>query len=381
MKNTVIQFIHNIREGGAETLVKDYALLMDKDRVNIIIVTLYPPEKDSSNYRLLKENNIKIYTLVEKYPFIKPLLFQKIWNRFFFVKHFAQKLLDICKEEQACCIHVHLDLLKFLAPISKELLGIKLVYTCHSLPSRYLNQTDKKSELKAAKKLIKNNDLLIVALHGEMKKELSELLHTDNVIVVPNGVDFSLYKNINESKSQIREALSIPEQSFVIGHVGRFSYMKNHQFLIQVFIKIFEKKPEAFLLLIGDGPTKEEVELLIKKNDISDKVLILSHRSDIPRLLKSMDVFIFPSQFEGLPVSIVEAQLSSLRVLMSNTITTDCVFNTNVILLDINESPSAWAEAALNDKIKGDISKDITPFDMANVIKQLEYIYTNNEYN
>lgn len=386
-QKTVVQFILSIREGGAESLVRDYALLMREIGINVVIVTVYCSDENSSNYKQLKENGVKIYTLKSKHRLFNLMTLKKIWLKLFSHNQYTNKLLTlyskklykICQKENASCIHAHLSVLKYISPLSSELTGCKLIYTCHSLPSRYFNNTDMKAELLAAQQLISDNNLLIVALHNEMKDELCKILSTNNVTIVPNGTDFSKYKNIRESKEQIRESLSIPSDAFIVGHVGRFSPMKNHQFLLKVFQDIKKLNPHSHLLLVGDGPTLGDVEQSIADTKINNEVTILSHRSDVARLMKAMDVFVFPSFFEGLPVTMVEAQLSSLRVIMSDTITKDCVFSKDVVRLSLENTPTEWARAALDQNLKGDIENDIRPFDMKNVIKQLEQLYFGND--
>ena len=374
-QQTIIQFISGIREGGAETLVKDYATLMDKNKCKVVVVCIMPPLETSANLKLLKESGAEIIPIYSKFPLFKSWFVQKIWNRFLFKPYILLRLKRIIKQLQPKCIHVHLEILRYLKPISKSLKGIKLLYTCHSLPNRYFNDSSLRDETLAAKHLIKHNELQLIALHNQMRNELNQMFGVNNTIVIHNGVDFNRFKNITESKDDIRISINIPNDTYVIGHVGRFFEPKNHSLLVDIFYQANQRCPNAHLLLVGDGSLKKEIIAKLDNLGLNGKYTILSNRSDIPRLMKAMDVFVFPSKFEGLPVTLVEAQAVGLRCIVSNRVTHECFFSQEVVALDIESPVSQWVDAVLDESIKGDFCEDITQFDMNSEIKRLEKIY------
>lgn len=377
MKKTVIQLLSSISDGGAETLVKDYALLMDAPEVEVKIVTVNPPSTESANYRQLLEGNKEVYSIYEKYPISGNWILQKVWNKCFYKRYVCRKLAEILGKEDVVCIHVHNSLLQYLKPISKKLLSKKILYTCHSLPGRYFNDTDKRKEKQAAEYLFKHNDFRIIALHEEMREVINRMFSVDNTLIVRNGVDFERFRNVAESAAEIRAGLNIPENAFVVGHVGRFSYMKNHSFLVDIFAEIAGRRDDAFLLLVGDGPEKADAINKLEDLGLLTRTVILSGRSDIPRLLKAMDIFIFPSKFEGLPVSIVESQVAGLRTIASDVITKECFFSGDIVPVSISEPAARWAEIALDNSVKGPYRNDINEFDMEHVLSQLKSIYLN----
>ncbi len=374
-QDIVIQFISGIRDGGAETLVKDYATLMDKQRCKVIIVCILPPNENSANVQLLKAAGAEIIPIYEKFPLFKTWVAQKIWNKLFFNHYIYLRLKNIIKDLQPRCIHVHLEVLRYLKPISNHIKGIKLLYTCHSLPHRYFNNTNLKQETLAARHLIKHNGLQFIALHEQMRAELNQMFDIDDTIVVHNGVDLSRFANIDGTTREIRESINVPNDAFVIGHVGRFFAPKNHAKIIYIFYQTLQQKPNAHLLLVGDGELKSATIDKLENLGLNGKYTILSHRSDIPRLMKAMDVLLFPSLFEGLPVTLIEAQAVGLRCVVSNRITTECFFSQEVVPLDIDAPAETWAEAIINQSIKGNFNADIKQFDMHYVIKHLENIY------
>ncbi|MGN0728474.1 glycosyltransferase [Treponema sp.] len=210
--------------------------------------------------------------------------------RFRFVKKLFQS-------ENPDVIHVHLGLLQYVKFAKSE---CKIFYTVHNEPS-WVFDTNKREE-KAARWLSHNRDFTFITLHEEMKCEIDRRFNINNSLILNNGINFERF---DVNKVLFRQKLNIPENAFVVGHVGRFINQKNHNFLVDIFSEIKKKNPAAFLLMIGDGELKnqisEELDLLGLKNDY----LILSNRTDIPELMKIMDVFVLPSNFEGLGIVLI----------------------------------------------------------------------------
>lgn len=193
--------------------------------------------------------------------------------------------------------------------------------------------------------------------------------------VIPNGINIQKYAIIPESKNEIKKSLNIPESSFVVGHIGRFEEQKNHVFLLDIFKKILTKQPNAYLILIGKGSLEESIRKNAIELGIIDNVLFLGERSDVPRILKSMDVFVMPSLYEGLPMVAVEAQAANLKLVLSSEISKDTTLSKNVCYIPLNETTEVWAEKILGEpKINKPLAK-LFEFDNERTAKMLESIY------
>jgi len=129
-----------------------------------------------------------------------------------------------------------------------------------------------------------------------------------------------------------------------VGHVGNFTEPKNHLFIVDVFNELQKKQPNSRLVLIGDGHLRLVIEAMVEDLGISDKIDFLGVRTDIPDLCKMLDVFIFPSFYEGLPVTLIEAQATDLKIFASDTITKEVQISDRLTFLSIKESPEIWAE-------------------------------------
>ena len=381
-KTVVVQLIPWISEGGAETLVKDYVVNIDKRRFEVYVLTSLISMSTSSNLRQILDAKVEVLSPYKwgrsniTSVFLRFLggIFrstqQEELKRARFIKLNIQRL-------KPDVIHVHMKMLRYIYPIADELGSTKLFYTCHSLPQRYFNEKEEKAEYEAAKYLIKHNDLQMVALQNSMREELNQMFGISNTIVLHNCVNIARFKDVKERKEDIRESLNIPSTSLVIGHVGRFTYIKNHKFIVEVFKELVLKCPDSFLLLVGEGNTKKEVLDLLNAYGLSSKSLVLPARGDIPRMMKAMDVFVLPSLFEGLPIVAIEAQASGLRTIISNQVTSDIMFSENAISLDINAGPNAWVDAIVDGNIKGTAHNSIEDFDVLNVIPAVEHLYMN----
>ena len=247
-----------------------------------------------------------------------------------------------------------------------------------SYPYRKYCKTRWEDEKKDASFLIKHNNLKIIALHSEMKEEINKMFGINNTIVVHNGVDFERFSHTGRTNDLEREVLGIPKDAFVIGHVGRFSEAKNHRFLVRVFDELVKMNSKSFLLLVGAGDLKKEIVNTLHSLNLDDKYLILSNRFDIPDLLSVMDIFVFPSKYEGLPVSVVEAQVTGLRCILSDYITKDCFFSSDAVPLSIEAQPSYWASVIMDFSVKGPYTNDINDFNMKKVMAELANIYTSD---
>ena len=367
MKYKVVEFIYSTGDGGAENLVKNYALMLNKDLFDVTILVLRDYKQTAVHYEIIK-NNIKIYSVFKhnSIPFKAVQMLNYQW-------YVPPKIKDILIE--ADIIHIHLGLLKFIVPFSQFLENKRLFYTCHNEPYIHLG---KHSENEAARKLIAENNLQIIALHESMRKEINHLLGIDNTIVIKNGIDSDSFRNISETKAQIRKSLNIPTGAFVVGHVGRFHKQKNHQFLVNVFDEIRKKRDNAFLLLIGNGALKKTIENKLNFLGLRGRFLILSHRSDIPRLMKAMDVFVFPSLYEGFPLTLIETQVSNLRSIVSDRVSKEVFLTEYTVPMSLDSSICEWCRVVLDESIKGVVNGNIENYDIRKGIKRLEKLYLGN---
>lgn len=168
----------------------------------------------------------------------------------------------------------------------------------------------------------------------------------DNFNVLNNAIDARSFRFDPEKREAKRQELGLSNQ-LTIGHVGRFHEQKNHDYLIDIFKAVRDVKPDAVLLLIGAGDKKEKIEAKVKKLGLQQQVKFLGLRADVEELLQAMDVFLFPSLFEGLPVTLVETQAAALPAVVSDTITRDIELTDYISYVSLNDPPKTWAAAII----------------------------------
>ncbi len=169
----------------------------------------------------------------------------------------------------------------------------------------------------------------------------------DNFMVINNAIDASKFAFQESIRSQVRSSLHL-EGKFIVGHVGRFHIAKNHAYLLDIFAEIHKLRDNAVLLLIGDGLLREEIEKKIDSLNLKDSVYLLGYRSDTSDFMQAMDVFVFPSIWEGLPVSVIEAQAAGLPCYISDAITKEVCITPYIQQLPLSISTTTWAEQIVN---------------------------------
>lgn len=373
----ILFFINTLYQGGAETLVKDYALLIDKKKFNVTILCLH--RMNTVYEKMLQDNGIEIIFLYDNLTFSFSSFIY--WCRFklitiFHLDYFWARM--IVKRIKPDIIHAHLFVLRYLRQFDLNKVK-KIFYTVHSEPQKYWHckTKDSKEEYESALWLVKNKQMQLIALQEPMRVELNSMFNTNNTIIVNNGIDFSRFSH-PRSTQDVRQELNIPMDAFVVGHVGRFAEPKNHFFILDTFYKLSAQKKNAFLLLVGDGSMRNEIVRTIAKLHLEKKVKIISNRTDVPDLLNAMDVFFFPSLYEGLGIALIEAQKMKLPCVISNQIPSAATISNLITVLSLEDSKSKWIDALCKPKPLNIEYIKLEKWDMNNIVKDLETMYSNN---
>lgn len=158
-----------------------------------------------------------------------------------------------------------------------------------------------------------------------------------NYKIVPNGIDLARFEFKLQKRKQIRQYLGIQDNEMVIGHVGRFTAAKNHEFLIRVFQAYREKHAYAKLLLVGEGELLESIKSKCRELNILENVIFTGNRSDTENFYQAMDVMAFPSLWEGLGIVLIEAQANNLPCFVSKTIPKEAIITDSVKTLSLHE--------------------------------------------
>jgi len=174
------------------------------------------------------------------------------------------------------------------------------------------------------------------------------VVESNKFTVLNNAINTADFQFDATVRQKVRRELGINDDAFVVGHVGRFLSVKNHRFLVEVFSKILDKKPDSKLLLVGDGELRHEIEDKVERLGIKGQVIFTGVRSDVNRMLLAMDVFVFPSLFEGLPVTLIEAQTSGLPCVMSDKVPEESIKTQGLVFIKkLEDNAEMWAEEVI----------------------------------
>lgn len=160
------------------------------------------------------------------------------------------------------------------------------------------------------------------------------------VVLIRNGVNLERFRYSQAVRAKLREELGI-DGKLVVGHVGRFAYQKNHDYLVDIFNALHSERPDAVLLLVGEGPLEKEVRTKVDASGLGESVIFCGVRPNISDLMQAMDVFVLPSHFEGLPIVGVEAQAAALPCVFSDKISRKAKICADVDFLPIEDSTVA----------------------------------------
>ncbi|RFA33380.1 hypothetical protein CAI16_14990 [Virgibacillus dokdonensis] len=223
------------------------------------------------------------------------------------------------------------------------------------------------------KYLILKNSTNILAC----SKEASKDLFIKEAEIINNGIEINRFINHDYTKEEYRKLKNLPKDAFIIGHVGGFRPEKNHVKLIDIFLSLNKKIKNLHLVMVGEGETKPTVKSLINKYEIEDNVHFLGARKDIEVILKTFDVFVFPSLYEGLGIAIIEAQVSGLYCVISNTIPRTVDITGNVCFLPLEADIEQWGNAILDHRCKSINKSKIKDFDIKIITERMYNIYSN----
>lgn len=172
-----------------------------------------------------------------------------------------------------------------------------------------------------------------------------------DVNILHNAIDSETYRFDPAARARLRKDFGIADTEILIGHIGRFAKQKNHGFLIEVFAESLRRNPACRLILIGSGVLENKIKEKASELGVLDRIIFTGVRSDIPDLLSAIDVFAFPSLFEGMPNTVIEAQATGLHCIISDTITREADITGLVRYLPIDrDAIGVWVDSVLESK-------------------------------
>ncbi len=300
--------------GGLTTVMMNYWRAMDKTDLHFDFASTNDPEKE-----LLDEISGLGCSYIKLPPRKNVLLY--CWT-----------LRKMSKKYDVAHVHGN-SATSFLELVALSKVPIRIVHNHNSITEHpFINVVLKPFFLRSYTKAIACSELAGTWLFGK-----------NNYKVMKNAIDIDKFKLDIEKRKSFRKKFKIADDEIVLGNVGKIIKQKNHLFIIDVFFEFHKIRPKSRLLLVGTGCLENLIRDKICSLNIQDSLIMAGLRTDIPNMLNVMDVFLFPSLWEGLPLSVLEAQASGLPVFLSDVITREVAVTETCFFNSLNVSAEEWA--------------------------------------
>lgn len=322
----VLHVVTYMGRGGLETMLMNYYRHIDRNRVQFDFL-VHRDFKADYDDEILSLGG-KIYHVSKLNPF--SFHYHHELNNFF-KNHSEYKI-----------VHVHQDCLSSFAlkAAKRNHVSIRIAHSHSSSQDRNLKYLLKRY-------FMRNISKYATHLFACGNEAGDWMFRGSNYQIVRNAIDVSSFTFNQKLRNKLRNSFDIHD-NLVIGHVGRFNYPKNHDFIIDIFNEVHRINKNTKLILIGTGELEESIKEKVNNLHLKDNVMFLGNRNDVNQLMQAMDIFVFPSHYEGLPVTLVEAQASDLFIVKSNNVPSQCIITPNVLSLSLNLTAKEWAQQILD---------------------------------
>lgn len=321
----ILQVVNIMDRAGIENMLMNYYRRIDKSKIQFDFLT-HRDKKGAYDDEIVSLGG-KIYYAPRLYP----------QNYTKYLKYMAEFFEN---HKEYIIVHSHIDSMSYMPLLAAKRAGVPIrIAHSHSTSIDY----DYKWILK---QFFRNNICSVANYYAACSQKAGEYLFGKrNVEIIYNAIDIKRFSFNEMIREQKRKELSINDK-YVIGHVGRFTNAKNHFFIIKVFEKVLSKNKNCVLLLVGTGELKDKVEKYVRDNGLVEHVLILSNRDDVNDLYQTMDVFVFPSKYEGLGMGAVEAQISGLNTIVSTNVPPEVKISSDITFLPLEIDK--WVQAVMS---------------------------------
>lgn len=358
----VCHVVSGLRSGGVESMIYNYTSHMKKDFEWHVLYQHQPSKKNIDEFAKLGFNLKRIPSKI-KHP----------------IKNY-KATYKYLKENNIEVVHCHMTLMNIFPLIAAKKCNIKIRIS-HSHNS---DVQDKNILIKLFEHILKVICNRYSTINIACGKDAGEYMFLDNkYYILNNALDLEKYKyNIN-FRNEIRTKYMIKDNEILLGHIGRFTYQKNQEFLLDLINKLPSKYK---LMMVGDGENFENINKIIIDRNLKDRVVLTGIVNNTNEFYSSFDLFVLPSRWEGLPVVGLEAQANGLYSVMSNNIDKNVNIINKVDFLNI-DNIDKWVEVInfiINSKKNINREQDTALFDINGInieieADKLEKIYLGKE--
>lgn len=315
--------------GGIKSVITNYYSNVDRNKISFdLLIDNNSPIDDYSEIETIGGRVCKISTLSNPFKYIS-------------------QIYKLSKENKYDIIHGYVNALNVFSMFAGKMAGVP-VRIAENLSSAHPGEkkTIVKNILKPFSKIFPTDLAACSKSCGEWlygKKDIE----SGKVRIFNNAISLKKYTYDKELRENVRNSLGLSDENFVLGHIGRYQYQKNHNFLIDIFDEVYKRDKNSRLLLVGYGDLKEEIFNKINSLGLKDAVIDMGATENIAGLYNAMDVFVLPSFYEGLPVVGIEAQATGLPCVFSTEVTKETGVIPDTKFVELSENKGKWADEIL----------------------------------
>ena len=226
------------------------------------------------------------------------------------------RLYRICRSNKFHIVHTHGPKAGFIGRLAAFLARVPvIVHTHHGLAFHEFLPWHKRTLYIALEKMAGRVTTHFISVANYNVEQLikNRVCKSHEITVIPNGINTKMFRSQfdNDEEAKIE---GIAPEDFIVGCITRIDPFKNLEMLVEVAQRLHSNNPAVKLLLVGGGPSYEEVKLLVKEKEADSYIIMTGPRQDVPKILKRIDVFAFTSKLEGMPYSIIEAMAAGKAV-------------------------------------------------------------------
>ena len=329
----VLHVIGIMNRGGAETMIMNLYRHIDRSKVQFDFV------ENSSEPAVFDEEILSLGGRIYRCPHYNGknhFTYVKWWNDFF-----------KAHPKEYPIVHGH------LGSTAAIYLSIAKKYGAYAIAHSHSSGTDHSLRSYLYQMMSYNTrnvaDYFFACSEAADKDRFGrKVISGDHYAVLNNAIDVNQFSYNSRVREVVRDELGIGQNQLVVSHIGRYTKEKNHEFILKIFSELRKLGLGARLLMIGDGTLRTHIMQMAEQASLSSDVIFTGVRSDVERLMQAMDVFVLPSLYEGLPVTMVEAQAAGLPCIISDKVPPECILTEGLVdVMPLSASPGAWAEKIL----------------------------------
>lgn len=357
----IAQIIGKWLGGGVESVVMNYYRNIDRTKIQFDFIC----DEDSTDIPY-----DEIDALGGKVILIPP--YQKVFK-------YHKELKKVLKEGKYKIVHSHINTLSVfsLCAAKSAKVPVRIAHSHATSSKKEILRNIIKNILKRFSKLFATDYFACSEVAGRFQFG-NRTFDNGKVTVINNAIDINKFLYYKEKRNKIREELDIDDTTVLFGNVGRLESVKNQKFVIDIFNEYVKNRNNAILIIVGEGALKESLASYANELNLNEKVKFLGQRKDIDYIYSALDIFLFPSLYEGFGLSLIEAQCSGVYCLSSTNVIKEIEVSNNIDFIDLSLDAEEWSKMAipnLDRENKDYLKKNINDYDINSQVKKLEKKY------